>query len=391
MQEKSSRSSVARTEGSRNPGKGVMHLIARHHGEIARVRRLARAPPGRLATEPFVPLVGGAELLRVDFHPSVPRIFVDFVTRISYNSSSSKICVDHRPVAGRFAVCQSTSAQRRARAPLNSVQIHAHRRPHCAFFAQSGGVPARQADISGRRTSWMGRSVSARPPADERESPEDQKPDEKREQPSFRPSKQDPFYLGLRDDLRKARRTARRNIDNARRRQRRAADPDHRDKCRAQSHGLSLQDYRAMRERQKNVCGICKTPGKPLCVDHCHATGKVRGLLCRDCNLGLGNYKDNPVFTRAATAYLEAARRDDGNQRSAAGEGLDSISRSRVQQEPAPSAGESPKSCNTAAVFADLELQIHRTGGGGGKSQGNLQENSGPATCPLQACRPNCR
>ena len=35
-----------------------MHLIARHHGEIARARRLARAPPGRLATEPVVPLVG---------------------------------------------------------------------------------------------------------------------------------------------------------------------------------------------------------------------------------------------------------------------------------------------------------------------------------------------
>jgi hypothetical protein len=47
----------------------------------------------------------------------------------------------------------------------------------------------------------------------------------------------------------------------------------------------------------------------------------VRGLLCRDCNLGLGNYKDNPVFTRAATAYLEAAGCDDGNQRSAAGKG----------------------------------------------------------------------
>jgi hypothetical protein len=76
-----------------------------------------------------------------------------------------------------------------------------------------------------------------------------------------------------------------------------------------------------MLERQGKVCGICKTPGKPLCVDHCHATGKVRGLLCRDCNLGLGNYKDNPIFTRAATAYLESARRDDGNQRSAAGKG----------------------------------------------------------------------
>ena len=241
----------------------------------------------------------------------------------------------------------------------------------------------------------MGRSVSACLPADKKESPgeekpEDEKPDEKREQPSFRPSKQDPFYLGLRLDLRKARRDARRKSDNARRRQRWATDADFRDRCRARSHGLSLQDYRAMFERQGKVCGICKTPGKPLCVDHCHATGKVRGLLCRDCNLGLGNYKDNPVFTRAATAYLEASRRDDGNRQGADGEALDSISRSRVQQEPAPNAGESPKSCNTAAVFADSELQIHRTGGGGGKSQGNLQENSGPATCPLQACRPNC-
>ena len=52
--------------------------------------------------------------------------------------------------------------------------------------------------------------------------------------------------------------------------------------------------------------------------------------------------------------------------------------------------GRKPGSRNTAAVFVDLELQIHRLGGDGGKSQGNLQENSGPATCPLQACRPNC-
>jgi hypothetical protein len=241
----------------------------------------------------------------------------------------------------------------------------------------------------------MGRSVSARPPADEKESPgkekpeekpdqkpEDEKPDEKREQPSFRPSKQDPFYLGLRLDLRKARRDARRKSDNARRRQRWATDADFRDRCRARSHGLSLQDYRAMFERQGKVCGICKTPGKPLCVDHCHATGKVRGLLCRDCNLGLGNYKDNPVFTRAATAYLEASRCDDGNHQGALGEG--------------------------SIRFHDLVFGMRRRGmraeawklqiqrlfswilRPGGKSQGNLQENSGPATCPLQACRPNC-
>ena len=233
----------------------------------------------------------------------------------------------------------------------------------------------------------MGRSVSAPPPSDEKESRGeeplgDEKPDENREQPSFRPSKQDPFYLGLRLDIRKARQAARREIDNARRRRRRAADPDLRDKCRVQSYGLSLQDYRAMLERQGKVCGICKTPGKPLCGDHCHATGKVRGLLCRDCNLGLGNYKDNPVFTRAATAYLEASRCDDGNHQGALGEG--------------------------SIRFHDLVFGMRRRGmraeawklqiqrlfswilRPGGKSQGNLQENSGPATCPLQACRPNC-
>jgi Recombination endonuclease VII len=237
----------------------------------------------------------------------------------------------------------------------------------------------------------MGRSVSACPPADEKESPgkekpdqkpDHEKPDETREQPPFRPSKQDPFYLGLRLDVRRARQALRRKSDNARRRQRRAADPDHRDKRRAQSYGLSLQDYRAMLERQGNICGICKTPGKPLCVDHCHATGKVRGLLCRDCNLGLGNYKDNPVFTRAATAYLEAARRDDGNQRSAAGE--DSIRFHDLVF------GTRRRGMRAEA----WKLQIRRLFSWilrpGGKSQGNLQENSGPATCPLQACGPNC-
>ena len=188
--------------------------------------------------------------------------------------------------------------------------------------------------------------------------------------------------MGLRLDIRRARQAVRRKSDNARRRQRWATDADFRDRCRARSHGLSLQDYRAMLERQGKVCGICKTPGKPLCVDHCHATGKVRGLLCRDCNLGLGNYKDNPVFTRAATAYLEASRCDDGNHQGALGEG--------------------------SIRFHDLVFGMRRRGmraeawklqiqrlfswilRPGGKSQGNLQENSGPATCPLQACRPNC-
>jgi Recombination endonuclease VII len=156
----------------------------------------------------------------------------------------------------------------------------------------------------------MGRSVSARPPADaKREDPSadekqleplgDEKPgDEKREPPSFRPSKQDPFYLRLRLDVQKARRSARRKVDNSRRRLRWATDADFRDRQRAGRYGLSLQDYRAILERQGNACAICKMPANPLCVDHCHATGKVRGFLCRNCNLGLGNYDDDPEGRR---------------------------------------------------------------------------------------------
>lgn len=140
----------------------------------------------------------------------------------------------------------------------------------------------------------MGRSVSSRRQADEK--PDDQ---------SY---KQDPLYLWLRKEARRCRRIARKDIDNASRRRRRT-DPDLRDKNRARRYGLTLQDYRDILQRQANACAICKTSGPRLCIDHCHATGHVRGLLCRKCNLGLGNYNDDPGLTRAATAYLEAARR----------------------------------------------------------------------------------
>lgn len=56
-------------------------------------------------------------------------------------------------------------------------------------------------------------------------------------------------------------------------------------------------------------CKICGRDqlqnGKRLSLDHCHETGEIRGLLCNNCNLGLGNFRDNPTFLREAIRYLQ--------------------------------------------------------------------------------------
>jgi len=64
-----------------------------------------------------------------------------------------------------------------------------------------------------------------------------------------------------------------------------------------------------MLKQQGGVCAICKKKGRPLGVDHCHSTGKVRGILCGKCNSGLGFYDDDSDVMRAAAAYLDASRR----------------------------------------------------------------------------------
>lgn len=75
--------------------------------------------------------------------------------------------------------------------------------------------------------------------------------------------------------------------------------------------GLTKEDHSKMLEQQNNSCKICKLDnsgrkGSPkLCVDHCHKTNKVRGLLCYHCNQGLGHYKDSPELLREAAIYLE--------------------------------------------------------------------------------------
>lgn len=71
---------------------------------------------------------------------------------------------------------------------------------------------------------------------------------------------------------------------------------------------MSVQDYEALMAQQGGACAICrKEPVGRLCVDHCHATGKVRGLLCATCNMGLGFYRDDEGLMRAAAAYLKSA------------------------------------------------------------------------------------
>jgi hypothetical protein len=64
-----------------------------------------------------------------------------------------------------------------------------------------------------------------------------------------------------------------------------------------------------MRERENFSCMICGVTeeeiGKRLDVDHCHSTGKVRGVLCNPCNTTLGHAKDNIAILEAAIEYLK--------------------------------------------------------------------------------------
>jgi hypothetical protein len=75
-------------------------------------------------------------------------------------------------------------------------------------------------------------------------------------------------------------------------------------------YGITIDDYRAILQGQSGCCAICGTddPGTNrtrLGVDHCHATKKVRGLLCDSCNVGIGKFRDDPARLRAAADYLE--------------------------------------------------------------------------------------
>jgi hypothetical protein len=69
------------------------------------------------------------------------------------------------------------------------------------------------------------------------------------------------------------------------------------------AYGIEPEQYDTMFEKQKGLCAICQK-NKKLCVDHNHFTGEIRGLLCHDCNRGLGSFRDNIDFLKRALEYL---------------------------------------------------------------------------------------
>ncbi|MDQ4142737.1 MAG: endonuclease VII domain-containing protein [Actinomycetota bacterium] len=70
-------------------------------------------------------------------------------------------------------------------------------------------------------------------------------------------------------------------------------------------YGIDETELNRMIEAQGGLCAICQV--KPAAhVDHCHTTGKVRGVLCFNCNGGLGRFEDDPEVMRRAIEYLVA-------------------------------------------------------------------------------------
>lgn len=72
------------------------------------------------------------------------------------------------------------------------------------------------------------------------------------------------------------------------------------------AYGLTKDEYDKLSENQQHLCAICNNPDtRLLSVDHCHLTGKVRGLLCRKCNIAIGNFEDQIERLESAIEYLK--------------------------------------------------------------------------------------
>ena len=70
------------------------------------------------------------------------------------------------------------------------------------------------------------------------------------------------------------------------------------------NYGITPDAYERMYRDQGGACAICRVHHECLCVDHCHRTQRVRGLLCQNCNHGLGKFKDDAMLLTRAIEYL---------------------------------------------------------------------------------------
>lgn len=82
-------------------------------------------------------------------------------------------------------------------------------------------------------------------------------------------------------------------------------------------YNITPERYDELFSKQEGLCAICGQPEtarhnrsrkvQKLAVDHCHTTGRIRGLLCQDCNRGLGKFRDDPQRLQKAIDYLSGA------------------------------------------------------------------------------------
>ena len=146
-------------------------------------------------------------------------------------------------------------------------------------------------------------------------------------------------------------------------------------------YGLTRADYEALLAAQGGVCPLCgKRSEKTLCVDHCHETGTIRGLLCRQCNFALGCFTDSQAAMMAALAYLGGSKDDRAGaaaQRALAARAvlppgragmtvrIDARSLNRLDSDPAPAGGRAMR-----PMWNALDAQLRREGddGEGGKA-----------------------
>lgn len=72
---------------------------------------------------------------------------------------------------------------------------------------------------------------------------------------------------------------------------------------------ITTPERDAILRSQDGYCAICRVPisfaENTAHLDHCHSTGKVRGVLCRQCNTALGSFRDNPMLLNNAIGYLD--------------------------------------------------------------------------------------